>query len=172
MVDHQSKIGVAAIADGLDARALALTAGDSAEQAALFEEYEPAASSLPFAGSKVTRTGPGRPKGAINKRTADFRDYILRRYGDPLTGLADVAFTPIPDLAKELQCETLEAARFWLACRAEILPYVMSKLPTEVAVKDDRIPALIIGEINAGSGTVGIEAGPEGVRIMSIGESK
>lgn len=171
MVGDDIRLGVATVAASVDPRLVALT-GENSEQPELFQEYEPAASSLPFAGSKVTRTGPGRPKGALNKRTADFRDYILSRYGDPLTGLAEVAFTPIPDLARELQCEMLEAAKFWLACRAEILPYIVAKLPTEVAVKDDRIPALIIGEINAGSGTVGIEAGPEGVRIMSIGESK
>ena len=167
MTDKPVALGVASIAAGLDPRLLPLTGGGAAPLD-LFEAYEPAADSQPFAGS-VERRGPGRPKGAVNKRTAEFRDYLLKRYGDPLTGLAEVAFTPIADIARELGCEKLEAARFWLACREALLPYVVAKMPAEVQVRTQALPTLVIGTINVGEHAA-MEVTGEGVRAMSIAQ--
>ena len=175
MTKSDPYLGVAAVAASVDGRSFALTGGEPARQLGLLddgEDYEPAADSLPFAGTE--RRGPGRPKGSINKRSADFRDYILRRYGDPLTGIADLAFRPIADIAAELGCDKLEAAKLWLACRETLLPYVVAKLPAEVAIKSEVLPQLVIGkiEVNAGEGGAAVRVTADGVQAMSIGLSE
>lgn len=78
---------------------------------------------------------PGKPKGARNKRNQEIADYILSRYRDPLIGLADVVSTPVPMLAKLLNCKAIEAAEFWRKCAAELALYVHQKQPTAVHVK-------------------------------------
>ena len=162
--------GIASIAAGLDPRLLPLPAEAAGGQLGLLEEpepYEPAEDSQPFA-NVVERRGPGRPKGAVNKRTAAFRDYILNRYGDPLTGLAEVAFTPIDDLARALACTKLEAFDRWLRAREALLPYVLAKMPAEVQIKTETLPTLVIGQLVVGD-QAAAEIGPGGVRVMSLG---
>lgn len=173
MAELGPKLGIASLAAAADPRSLPLTGpapaapalpGLGLEEA---EDYEPAGDSLPFASSQ-TRRGPGRPKGSPNKRTAEFRDYVLRRYGDVLTGLAEVAFSPIDELARELGCTKLEAFDRWLRCREALLPYVHAKMPAEVAVKAETLPTLVIGELHVGTGGA-VQLGPEGLRALSIG---
>lgn len=166
------KLGIAAVAADLDPRLLPLTGAAAAAPAQLGllddgEPYEPAEDSTPFQRS-IERRGPGRPKGSVNKRTAEFRDYILKRYGDVLTGLAEVAFMRIEDLAAELGCTKLEAFDRWLRCREALMPYVHAKMPTEVAVKAERLPTLVIGAINVGGDQAGVEITGDGVRAMSV----
>lgn len=173
MAEGGPKLGIAALAAGLDPRSLPLT-GAAPQQLGLLDdqadEYEPAASSAPFANS-AERRGPGRPKGAPNKRTAEFARYILTRYGDLLTGMAEVAFTPIDELAKELGCTKLEAFDRWLKVRAELLPYVHAKLPAEAVIKHESLPTLVIGELRVGGagGSAAVRIGPDGVQALSIG---
>jgi hypothetical protein len=170
MADTGPKLGVAALAADLDPRSLPLT-GAAPQQLGLLadqaEAYEPATDSMPF----PERRGPGRPKGAPNKRTADFARYIQSRYGDLLTGLAAVAFTPIEELARDLGCTKLEAFDRWLKVRAELLPYVHAKLPAEAVIKHEQLPTLVIGELHVGTGGA-VQLGPEGLRAMSIGPSE
>ena len=68
---------------------------------------------LPDEGVERTQalraTGKGRPKGAINRATAEWRDFILSRYRSPLVVLAETYSRPAHDLAAEIGCTKLEA---------------------------------------------------------------
>ncbi|MGE4527429.1 MAG: hypothetical protein AB7D00_03585 [Rhodospirillaceae bacterium] len=84
--------------------------------------------------------GPGRPKGAMNKRTAKIRDAILSRHTHPLEFLAQVWSRPTRDLATELECKPIEALSIQRAAAAEALPYLEGKMPVEVAVRGELMP--------------------------------
>lgn len=55
------------------------------------------------------RAGPGRPAGAVNRSTREWRDYILRRGGHPAVRMAEWAMLSPAALAAELGCTKLEA---------------------------------------------------------------
>lgn len=171
MAETGPKLGIATLAADLDPRSFPLTGAAPAQLGLLdddqAEAYEPAADSMPF----PERRGPGRPKGAPNKRTADFARYIQSRYGDLLTGLAAVAFTPIDELARDLGCTRLEAFDRWLKVRDTLLPYVHARLPAEAVIKHEQLPTLVIGTLQVGGdgGAAAVRIGPDGVQAMSIG---
>lgn len=51
--------------------------------------------------------GKGRPKGSLNKRTAERQetfDRIVAKHGDPLEALAEMAFDPNHDLLVRKDC--------------------------------------------------------------------
>ena len=76
----------------------------------------------------------GRPPGAINRRTAAFRDYVLARsHGQhPVDGLIEAYLRPVHDLAAELGCTKLEAFNAQRDCRRVVLEYVEGKMPVSV----------------------------------------
>lgn len=84
---------------------------------------------------KVARSrGPGRPPGAENRSTAQFRDYLLRRGVNPLEQLARWAMHTPETLATELECTKLEALRELRAMWGELAPFLFSKVaPTDEA---------------------------------------
>lgn len=96
--------------------------------------------------------GRGRPRGAANKRTLQMRETVLKMgFRHPMLNLAALAnATPI-DLARELSCETLEAANMILKANAELLPYFESKRPVEIDVTERRLGVLVVGEIGTGT---------------------
>jgi hypothetical protein len=81
------------------------------------------------------KRGPGRPKGATNKRTTEWADYILARYGSPLEAMASYWARPVAVLAAELGCSAFEAARLALIAAKESAPYVHAKMPVMVDVE-------------------------------------
>lgn len=70
--------------------------------------------------------GGGRPKGAENRLTAQFRKYLLAHGADPLLQLVRWGSHTPETLARELGCEKLEAfdrlERVWSACAAYLHP--------------------------------------------------
>ena len=74
---------------------------DAGDQVDMFEADEPSA---PMLVSSRAAPGPkgGRPKGARNKKTAEWVDYLLSKYRSPLVGLLELAARTPEDLAREL----------------------------------------------------------------------
>lgn len=87
-------------------------------------------------GEDVERTGkPGRPKGAVNKTTAQMIEFIQRTKGDPRIALARVMATSIDELRQTLGCNRLEAYDRWAQAVFWLLPYMAGKPALELAVK-------------------------------------
>jgi len=72
--------------------------------------------------------GRGRPPGAQNILTKQAKEWITRVVGDPLIESARWLLHTPASLAKELDCELLEAFRLQQAIREGIMPYMHSKL--------------------------------------------
>lgn len=89
---------------------------------------------------------PGRPPGARNKSTNDWRDFILARYRSPLVAMAETYSRSVHDLAKELGCTLLEAFRLQQQAASELAPYVHGKMPVEVAIDANGLPMLVLAD--------------------------
>jgi len=102
------------------------------------------ADAAPF---RVMPTSPGRPRGAPNKRTLEMRDLYLRSgFPHPLLWQGHMLKLGIDGAAAMLCCDRLEAAEILRKIAADALPYLESKMPTKVDVKDERLPVLVIRE--------------------------
>lgn len=90
------------------------------------------------------KRGRGRPPGALNRRNAKFRDQILALAPHPALALARAYSTPLETLAAQLECTKLEAYQVAVRAAAELLPYVESKMPTAVALKQTHDLVLVM----------------------------
>lgn len=90
------------------------------------------------------KRGRGRPPGALNRRNAKFRDQILALAPHPALALARAYSTPLETLAAQLECTKLEAYQVAVRAAAELLPYVESKMPTAVALKQTHDVVLVM----------------------------
>jgi hypothetical protein len=117
----------------------------------------------PAAGGEPGKSG--RPKGALNRRTEEFVEYILSRYRSPLVGLAETYSRSVADLASELGCTKLEAFQLQQAAMVNLAPYLHQKLPQAVQIDGKGLVAVSIvdpvqlarmatGEAEAGDGLV------------------
>lgn len=95
---------------------------------------------------------PGRPLGAINKRTERTVTYLLSRHKDPREVLLEIAESNVYDLAALFQCTLLEAAQEKRLCAIAALPYVAARITPEIADNRQLINLTING---AGSDYVG-----------------
>lgn len=106
---------------------------------------------------------PGRPKGAKNKSTEEWRNYLLSRYSSPLIALAETYSRSIDQLAVELgyinkitgECnatpaQRLEILKVQLQCVKELAPYVHQKQPMAIDAGEGGLMQLVI---NTGSVT-------------------
>ena len=138
------------MADGIKAIEIALEAqpaADGVEQLALF----PAAAigELPAPGPERTnaiRRGPGRPAGAVNRRTAAMADWLLKRYPSPLQALAETYSRRVHDLAEELGCSRLEAFQLQLRAAVELAPYLHGKMPVSIDLNASNIPMIMMAD--------------------------
>lgn len=141
------------------ARALAVekaAEGVDAEQIGLFEGSS-VFGTLVVDGKRITPNGRGRPRGSVNKSTADTVKYILSKGRHPLIALAEVVATPIDVLAATLGCKKIEAAEFWRKCNDSLAPYVAQKQPMALQVETANAGMLMLqigtgGQGGAGSG--------------------
>lgn len=101
--------------------------------------------------------GGGRPPGAQNIATRQFREYMLSRYGHPLEWLARWAMHTPESLAKELSCSTLDAFDRLRMMRTELAPYFAAKMQP-VDDNGQAVPLfnLVIGGQNANLGAGGV----------------
>ncbi|PWR24972.1 hypothetical protein [Zavarzinia aquatilis] len=138
------------------------------------EPFQPAAQ-LPLLAAEVAPDAPpapagggrgGRPKGAKNKRTEDWVNFILGRYRSPLVGLAEVFSRPVGELAKELGCKPLEAFQLQLRAMDILAPYLHQRLPQAIQIDNKGLPLLAIGAF------AGASAGPAGGLFGMIAEAQ
>lgn len=131
------------------------------------------------------RKRPGRPKGALNRKTKDFeRWYQAQGFRDPLEAMGQfLTADPV-----ELQSWFIEHERSnkaigkgigqalpslmdiikeQHACASQLGPYLHGKKPVEIALIDERLPTLIID-----LGTNQLAEGQEiaGRKALSVGQ--
>ena len=94
----------------------------------------------------VERRGPGRPKGARNKRTEEWTAYLLGRYHSPLEALLQLGLMPVQELARSLNCTMIEALAEKRQALAAILPYLHQRQPIAVDVTKRQVVHLTIHE--------------------------
>ena len=92
------------------------------------------------------RRGPGRPKGARNKRTAQTVERLLSRFEDPRAVLLAIAQTPVDELAATLGCSALQALQERRLAAIGVLPYVAQRQPISVDVTNRQVVHLTIIE--------------------------
>lgn len=84
--------------------------------------------------ASAVRRGPGRPPGAKNASTAEWRDWALRITGGkhPVVEMMRfMAMGPV-GLAEELGCTRAEGFDRWLRLAGELAPYFLPKMaPTD-----------------------------------------
>lgn len=79
------------------------------------------------------KRGPGRPPGQMNRRNAEFIEYLEGLgYRSPLHGAAEMWSRPVAALAKELGCTPKEAMAFQLQAMNMAMPYWHQKLPQAI----------------------------------------
>lgn len=155
--------------------------GPFADAAALGERDRAAAGRDP--------RGPGRPKGALNRKTRDFeRWYQANGWADPLAAMARYLTADPRDLqawfieheraevavGKEIRraCPTLmEILKEQHTVASQIAPYLHGKKPVQLEIIDERLPTLIVdlgtnqleeGETIAGRKALSVGRRPEG----------
>lgn len=108
------------------------------------------------AAARAGLRGPGRPKGALNKKTEDFeRFYFAQGFEDPLVGMGKLISTNPLDLwvsirewHKKLRVKNppgfLDVLRLQQAVRAEIAPYLHGKMPIRHEISIDQLPTLML----------------------------
>ena len=144
------KLGLAGVVADLPASALRLPFAD-AEQLELIRDEQPGRDA--GAAVQAARRG-GRAPGVPNKRTAEMRAYLLRRYPHPLEALAQLYSRPVEVLAAELGCTLLEAATLAVKAAAEVAPFVEGKMPIAIDLTARSDLTLIIPGLNAPVGGV------------------
>lgn len=88
---------------------------------------------------------PGRPAGAVNKSTEDWRRFLLGKYRSPLEVLCATYSRPIGDLVAELGCDRVKAYEIQLKAAAEAAPYLHGKMPVEIEISGAR-PMFIMAD--------------------------
>ena len=104
------------------------------------------------AGRIMRERRGGRPKGVRNRRTVEFRDFLLRHGSHPLVGAMRLqAMDPIELVEKSMEVDpskrrmTLhEAMSLQQRARELVAPYVESKMPVAVDHSFNHLPDLII----------------------------
>lgn len=76
----------------------------------------------------------GRPKGALNKQTLEWAEFLDRQFRHPLVTLAAIQSSGIDELAARLGCTKLEALQEIRIAAAMLLPYRAKKMPIAVNV--------------------------------------
>lgn len=102
--------------------------------------------------------GAGRPKGAKNKSTAEWREYLLSRYSAPLIALAETYSRTLAQFAADLGFkledldfdQRLALFNVQLQCAKEMAPYVHQKQPIAIEGGEHGLIQLII---NSGAAT-------------------
>ena len=156
--------------EGLQAAVEAIDQGEppaaSEEQIEIFPPIALKPAAAPGEAPAIDR-GPGRPKGARNKRTEQWVEYIEGRYRSPLIFLAETYSRTVEELAAELCCKREDAFKLQLQAAKELAPYLHQKLPIAVDVKGASAGVLLIGELTPGS-QAALDAAAMGVDMQVV----
>lgn len=136
---------------GGDARGSSELAGVPAVVAADDQRHD---GLLPLGVSPLAPRGAGRPVGAKNRRSDLVAQYLVDRFGDPLTATMSIAGRPLVELVRELRIVASDCglklgmtvgdiARWQQQCRADVLPYIHAKRAPETAKGE--VPISVIG---------------------------
>lgn len=129
-----------AIAASVDATLAAQQAEADAEAAQLGLFAEPLTGlgqAKALAKGSAAKRGPGRPPGALNRRTEATVKFLLSRHRDPREVLLEIAEANVYDLAALLGCKPHEALTEKRLAAIGVLPYVAARITPEV-VNDNR----------------------------------
>lgn len=166
------KTGVAAAISQIDPRDVPVPGSEAPEQLALLPL-------CPIVDNQGARTevspagGRGRPAGAKNRSTEEFKNYILSKYSHPLQGLAEMYSRPVVQLAKEMGLnyptfdQLFRLLQLQKDCMKELAPYVASRMPQAVNIDG---PGLMTLQIFGGENN-GAPAGERPVTMLN-GESQ
>ncbi len=120
--------------------------------ASLFENDELDTMLAEAAPFKVMPIGRGRPKGAPNKRTAQMRELYLKAFPHPMLQAGSILRMTIDELSRELMCSRYEAAELQRKTRADLMPYLESKMPVAVDLgAQEGLPVLVVHEFEGGA---------------------
>lgn len=162
--------------------------GAGAEQPELFEADAP----LPMPAAQRGVSGPkgGRPAGARNKSTEEWREYILSRYRSPLVALCEIYSRTPQELAEQLglyeyayvgsgdgahvekRLATGEAFKRQVEAMVAALPYLHQKQPIAIEATGKSAGMIVIGELQGvvdkgdGSITVTFEQPQQNQRVI------
>jgi hypothetical protein len=119
------------------------------------------------------RRGPGRPAGAKNKNTEEWRKYLLTKYRSPLEALAQTYCMSVADLAKRLGLqraptfdEALELFKVQITAAKELAPYVHQKMPLAIDGGENGLIQLVINQGQAAMQT-GQDVIPQAIKILN-----
>lgn len=162
MADQLKPTGLATAADMLRAAA-ADEAREEAEQLSLLPAL-PLGEARPAGGgtSGAVRRGPGRPKGAKNRSTEAWTEFLLSKHRSPLEVMASVANRSLRDLKAELEAagftvkasDGIELLKLQLAAADRLAPYLHQKQPTAIQAEGGGF-ALVIGSMGDGASQQG-----------------
>ncbi|HEV2187503.1 MAG TPA: hypothetical protein VGR70_09860 [Stellaceae bacterium] len=83
--------------------------------------------------------GPGRPPGARNRHTIRSVDMLLSRHRDPRAVLLEIAQANIHDLVAMYGGTALQMLQEKRLAAAAVLPYVASRMPIQVDLREQRV---------------------------------
>lgn len=102
----------------------------------------------------------GRPAGAVDRKAAEWRAFMLARYRSPLVVLAETYSRDVRLLARELGCTRLEAFQLQLRAAQEAAPYLHSKAPASLQVEGAAVAPIVVGVTPGMAARLGVAAGP------------
>lgn len=138
------------------------------------ELFEP---DVPMAVQPIARSGPkgGRPAGARNKSTEEWRAYLLARYRSPLVGLLEIASRSPRELAQQIglyeyfqdvdgdvrqRLAVVDAFKIQVDALKAALPYLHQRQPLAIEGKGNTRGLLVIGDMTV---NIGAEGNPLGL---------
>lgn len=133
------KTAVAGLMDGADAAAGDDAADDQLDLLPLTRMAQDRG--LPVAGAP---RGAGRPAGARNRSTQEWRRFLLSRHASPLQAMMQAYSMPTDELARLLSCTKENAFKLQMQCAKECAPYLHQKQPLAIDTGDQGLIQLTI----------------------------
>lgn len=130
----------AAVNELMDGAAAAVDAADDAQMDLLPLTRMAADRGIAVAGPRRA----GRPAGARNRSTQEWRQFLLTMHASPLQAMMQAYSMPTDELAKLLSCTKHEAFKLQMQCAKECAPYLHQKQPLAIDTGDQGLINLTI----------------------------